>query len=120
MTQDPSQSPLAARRILESVRTRAQRPSAPPLGRAVESVLKPLSRRFATPQSALAADWERIVGPELARVTTPASLRRGVLTVRTSGAAAAALQHRAPEILERVNAFAGAGSARRLAFLQTG
>ncbi|WP_020181262.1 DciA family protein [Methylopila sp. M107] len=66
--------------------------------------------------------WPAIVGPEIAAMTSPQKLsvpprapsanpdappERATLTLRVEGAFALEIQHRAPEIIERVNAHLG-------------
>jgi len=86
----------------------------PPLARKAYRV-----RGFA--QATVISRWPEIVGRALADVTVPARLRfgrgertDGVLEVRIESAFAAELQHREPEILDRVNAFFGYSAVARL------
>ncbi len=72
-------------------------------------------------EAGLLAHWREIVGEELARMAQPAKLsfRRGerfggTLTVKCGGAAALEIQHLAPIVLERVNAYLGYGALGRL------
>jgi hypothetical protein len=69
--------------------------------------------------------WEAIVGPELAEEARPERLSfqrgeraHGTLRLRVAPAAALELQHQAPVIVERVNAFLGYPAVARLAFIQ--
>jgi hypothetical protein len=80
------------------------------LGRA----LGPAARRRGFAEASLLADWPGIVGPELASRASPARLafpagRTGgaVLHLHVSSAAALELQHREPQILERINGYFG-------------
>jgi hypothetical protein len=67
----------------------------------------------------LKAAWPAIVGAELAAATWPESLSSGgVLRLRVVPAAALALQHRGPVVVERVNAYFGRAVASRLAIIQ--
>ncbi|HTS92771.1 MAG TPA: DciA family protein [Stellaceae bacterium] len=73
----------------------------------------------------LLSDWASVVGPELAAETVPVKLafppgerRNGTLRLRVTSAAALAVQHREPQILERINGFLGYPAVRRLALLQ--
>jgi hypothetical protein len=67
----------------------------------------------------LKAAWPQIAGPELAAATWPESLSSGgVLRLRVVPAEALALQHRAPLVVERVNAYFGRAVASRLALIQ--
>src|SRR5882757_3831886 len=61
----------------------------------------------------LRAEWSAVVGPDLARVTRPEALTAGrgrsakLLRLRVSGAAALEVQHKAGQVVERVNAYFG-------------
>jgi hypothetical protein len=66
-----------------------------------------------------------VVGDELAGETLPIKLsfpaggrKNGVLKLRVSSAAALSVQHREPQILERINGFFGYGAVARLALVQ--
>ena len=75
-------------------------------------------RRHGTALTAIAADWEAIVGPALAAVTVPRKLAAGTLTLGCSGPIALELQHLADELLARVNLHLGAAPVQRLRFVQ--
>jgi hypothetical protein len=65
------------------------------------------------------AAWPQIAGAELAAITWPESLSSGgVLRLRVVPPEALALQHRAPLVVERVNAYFGRAVAARLALIQ--
>src|SRR5579864_8888442 len=76
-------------------------------------------------EAQLIAQWDAIMGEELARETLPVKLsfpagarRHGTLRLRVTPAAALLVQHREPQILERVNGFFGYGAVARLALQQ--
>ncbi len=76
-------------------------------------------------EAQLLAEWRAVVGEELAAETLPMKLsfpqgsrRNGVLKLRVSSAAALSVQHREPQILERINGFLGYGAVARLALVQ--
>ncbi len=76
-------------------------------------------------EAQLLAEWRAVVGAELAAETLPVKLsftqgnrRNGVLKLRVSSAAALSVQHREPQILERINGFLGYGAVARLALVQ--
>lgn len=72
---------------------------------------------FALPQ--ILSEWTAIVGEPLGRETSPERLSRaGVLTIRVAGPAATELQHRAPEILERIATYFGHRAVVRLRLLR--
>ena len=76
-------------------------------------------------EGALLAEWSAVVGEQLSGETLPLKLsfpqgrrQNGVLKLRVSSAAALAVQHREPQILERINGFVGYGAVARLALVQ--
>lgn len=76
-------------------------------------------------EAQLLAEWRAVVGEELAAETLPVKLsfvqggrKNGVLKLRVTSAAALAVQHREPQILERINSFFGYGAVARLALVQ--
>ncbi len=76
-------------------------------------------------EAQLLAEWRAVVGEELAAETLPVKLsfvqggrKNGVLKLRVTSAAALAVQHREPQILERINSFFGYGAVARLALIQ--
>lgn len=77
-----------------------------------------------SPLLSLIGIWPEIVGAELARQSRPEKLTGGrakapgTLHLRCTGAAALELQHRVPEILQRVNAFLGFTAVARIALIQ--
>jgi hypothetical protein len=67
----------------------------------------------------LKSEWAAIIGVDWAEVTWPTALGRdGVLKLRTGSGAALELQHRAPLLIERINAFFGRPVVTRLALVQ--
>ena len=82
-------------------------------------------RRFGFVQSSIVSRWREIVGARYAAVSSPESIRfpagkrrNGVLTLVVEGAHAPLMQHVAPAIAERVNAFFGYPAVARVAFRQ--
>ena len=82
-------------------------------------------RRFGFVQSSIVSRWREIVGVRYAAVSSPESIRfpagkkrNGVLTLVVEGAHAPMMQHVAPAIIERVNAFFGYPAVERVAFRQ--
>jgi hypothetical protein len=76
-------------------------------------------------EAQLVAQWEAVVGAELARETLPLKLsfpaggrRHGTLRLRVTPAVALVVQHREPQILERINGFFGYAAIARLALQQ--
>ena len=88
-------------------------------------ILDPAARRRGFAEASLLADWATIVGPTLASRCQPLRIdhapgRRngGTLLLRVGGAAALEIQHAAPQILERINAYFGRRVVRQLRMLQ--
>jgi len=117
-------TPEEALRILAAKRTRPQRRPAPPAGRSLAKLIKSLDERFGQGPGLLQARWREIVGDQLAKVTEPVKLTRGrgttpgALEIKVGGPAATLIQHRAQEIMERVNLFLGEGTVGRLRIVQ--
>jgi hypothetical protein len=93
----------------------------------VAKLTKPVLDKRGRAFAALVGEWAEIVGPALAPVTLPEKLSTGpasdlepgaVLTMRVAGAAALEIQHTAPQILERINAFLGYTAVSRLKLVQ--
>jgi hypothetical protein len=112
--------------------TRKKQPAEQARSRRARSVsdLLPLAggaafRRFGFVQSSIVSRWREIVGVRYAAVSSPESIRfpagkkrNGVLTLVVEGAHAPMMQHVAPAIIERVNAFFGYPAVERVAFRQ--
>jgi hypothetical protein len=82
-------------------------------------------KRFGFVQGAVVSRWTEIVGERYAKVSTPESIRfpagkksGGTLTLAVDGAHAPLLQHLAPMIMERVNAFFGYEAVEKVVFRQ--
>jgi len=83
-------------------------------------------RRFGFVQSSIVSRWREIVGVRYAAVSSPESIRfppgkksAGVLNLVVEGAHAPMMQHVAPAIVERVNAFFGYPAVERIAIRQS-
>ncbi len=83
---------------------------------------RPAFEKFGFPAAALLTDWAAIAGPELAGYTAPERLKwprqpeapedaRGqpaaTLVLRVDGPRAIELQHRLPQLIERINSYFG-------------
>ncbi len=82
-------------------------------------------RKFGFVQSSVVSRWAEIVGPRLAGVSAPESIRfphgkkaDGTLTLVVRGAHAVMLQHVTPEIIERVNRFFGYAAVAKVTIRQ--
>jgi hypothetical protein len=98
---------------LRAIAAELPRIAAPVLGR----------RGFAEGQ--LIAEWPSIIGEDLAEKVTPDRLtfahrerRDGTLRLRVAPAVALEVQHREPQLLERLNAFFGYRAVARLMIIQ--
>ena len=89
-----------------------------PLGALLPAITRPAFRKRAPAAAQVLADWEAVVGPQLAAVTVPRRLIGGTLTLACSGTTAMELQHLSPWVLERVNAYLGGCTVERLRILQ--
>jgi hypothetical protein len=71
----------------------------------------------------LVLHWEKIAGPEVARLARPLRLSQGahggVLTLMAEPAAAVFLSHETRMLAERINAYLGRTAVARLKFVQT-
>ncbi len=113
-----------AARIFAAKRTRPPRRPPPAAGRAVARAIKGLDARFGQGGEGLAAHWTEIVGKALAMRSEPGRLIRSklkpgaTLELRVEGPSSVLIQHQAPDILNRVNLFLGAGAVTGLRIVQ--
>jgi hypothetical protein len=89
----------------------------------LSSTLSAAVRRRGFADERIISDWERIVGSAVARRCRPLKIihgrgRYGTLHVSASGGAALELQHLAPQMIERVNAYFGYPAVGRLQIIQ--
>jgi hypothetical protein len=102
-----------------------------PLHGLAEAVLEPTLKARGFASAAIHRHWAEIAGAELAQWSEPVSLRwpprppgaaedpgGAALTVKVEGAFALDLQHRAPQVVERVNGFLGWRCVERLQLKQ--
>jgi hypothetical protein len=89
-----------------------------PVGALVPALVRPAFRRRAPATAQVLADWEAIMGPALAAVTTPRKLFSGTLSIACSGPMALELQHLAEQLMHRINAHLGHVAVTRLRFVQ--
>jgi hypothetical protein len=94
------------------------------LARSLNKVTRPVLAKRGAAFAALAESWAEIVGPRLADDTLLAKLAQprgggpGTLHLRVTPGLALELQHVAPQLIERINAFLGHRAVERLAFVQ--
>ncbi len=89
-----------------------------PVAALVPGLTRAAFRRRAPAATQVMTDWPAIVGPALARVTTPRRLQGGTLSVACGGPVAMELQHLAGELIARINATIGRPLVERLRFVQ--
>ena len=103
---------------------RAFRGGPRPLAQTVRKVAAPLLRRQGFAEADIVLRWTEIVGERLAarsapeRLETPRGAAAAVLHVRVAPGAGPELQHAAPIVLERINAFFGWRAVDRLRIVQ--
>ena len=98
-----------------------------PVGETLAPLLRPLLGRHALAEAEFLVNWTSIVGEELGRLATPLKLtfpqrqerREGTLHLKCASGAGLELQHRAPQVLERINAYFGYPAVARLALRQS-
>ncbi len=87
-------------------------------------VATPVLRKRGLSEARIVTDWSEIVGPMLAEATSPDKLQTdsrdtpGVLHIRAAGPVAIEVQHLAPQIIERINAYFGYKAVDRLHIIQ--
>jgi len=89
-----------------------------PVGALVPALIRPAFRRHSAAAALIVADWEAIVGPSIAAVTTPRRLSAGCLTISCSGPVAMELQHLSEALMGRINTYLGQSAVSRLRLLQ--
>ena len=133
MTQDKPTDPpvhLLNRRILSSDptklgSTRPARMAPPRVGRYIPKIAKEAFKKFGFTEPHILNYWPEIVGAKLAKFAEPVKVSRvrgndeaAVLTIRVFGPAALELQHREPQILQRINSYYGYRAVGRLRMIQ--
>ena len=88
------------------------------LGATVPGLIRPLAKARGTALASLLAEWPLIVGDELAKVSLPEKLTGTTLRLLVVPAAALVLQHDAPQIIARINAYYGRPAVSRLSLMQ--
>lgn len=96
------------------------------LGVSVEKLMKPIFGARGFGAGTMVADWEKIVGPVLARATMPERIAYpqgersdGTLHLRVASASLALeLQHLEPQMIERINSHFGYRAVARVRLLQ--
>ncbi len=89
-----------------------------PLGALIAPIVRPAFKKRSLGTAQVLADWEVIMGPAIAVMTTPRKLFAGTLTIACVGPVAMELQHLAPTLIGRINAHMGQIIVSRLRFVQ--
>jgi hypothetical protein len=89
-----------------------------PLGALIPPIVRPAFKKRAPATAQVLADWDIIMGPAIAAVTTPRKLFAGTLSIACIGPVAMELQHLAPTLIGRINAHMGQIIVSRLRFVQ--
>jgi hypothetical protein len=89
-----------------------------PIAALMPSITGPAFRRRSPAIARLLIDWEAIVGPALAAITTPERCVAGTLSLACAGPVALELQHLAPKLIERINTHLGRSLVTKLRFHQ--
>lgn len=89
-----------------------------PVGALLPALVRPAFRKRAPATAQVLADWEAIVGPALAAVTTPRKLFSGTLAIACAGPVAMELQHLSEPLMARINGHLGRVAVTRLRFIQ--
>lgn len=97
--------------------------AAPPAGRAVAKIMKPLSGKFGAGRSGLTEHWEDIVGPRFAKISTPLRFLGGrdgrTLLISAPGPAAALITAAGSTIINKANSYLGPGYIRHIKVQQS-
>lgn len=88
-----------------------------PLAKLIPAVTRPALQRRAPGIATLLADWEAIIGPKLAPITTPRKLAAGTLTLACTGPVAMELQYLSEIVIARINTHLGGQPIQRLRFV---
>ena len=88
------------------------------LSAVLPTLVRPILRKKAPSVALLISDWEAVIGPALAAVTTPRKLGAGTLTIACAGPVAMELQYLAPQLLSKINGYLGGNPVARLRFVQ--
>ncbi len=96
------------------------------LGTRLDGLTRKAFTKFGFADDHVLTRWREIVGPQLARLTSPERLSRpakgssggSTLTVRVAGAAALEMQHLSPQIIDKINGFYGRPVVGRLKLVQ--
>ena len=107
---------------LQKTRGKPQYRPAPSAARAVNKVLRPLSKKFGPGVNSLRSHWPQIIGERWASLSQPVAIRRSkgakTLLIKAKGPAAAMLQAQSAQLLDKINQFLGANAITKLTIKQ--
>ena len=84
----------------------------------VPRIARPVFLKRSPASAQLLADWDEIVGPELAAVSYAKRFAAGTLTIACTGVVALELQHRVEPLRQRINSALGRVLVDRIKFVQ--
>lgn len=94
------------------------------ISRSLAKLTRPALEKRGRDFAALVAGWAEVAGPRLAgdtaldRLARPRDGGPGVLHLRVTPGLALEIQHTAPQLIERINAFLGHAAVERIAMVQ--
>jgi len=97
-----------------------------PLTATLAKVNRQASGKRSPIESELSSNWQAVVGPEIAQITLPLEIKfpsakerlGGSLLLAVKAARALEIQHREPQLIERINRFLGYGAVARIKLRQ--
>ncbi len=111
-----------AMNYLEKNRGRPQYRPPPSAAKAVNRVLRPLSRKFGPGIGGLRTNWPDIIGVRWAALSKPVAMRGAkgakTLTIEAKGPAAAMIQAQSAQLLDKINQFLGASTITKITVRQ--
>ena len=107
------------------IKTKPPRSGAPHLSREMSRLLAQLAKKSGAMDPRLAANWEEIVGPDLARLCRPLQTKthgraKSLEVAVANGAAGMQLNYKLGILQQKVNAYLGPNAIARVTIRQTG
>jgi predicted nucleic acid-binding Zn ribbon protein len=94
-----------------------QRTAIKPIGPAIEELLGSLGIKQKLQEYDAVIYWEKVVGPQIAKMSTATQIKKGVLFVQVkTGTWRNELTLRKKEIIERLNSFVGIEAVKDIKF----
>jgi hypothetical protein len=121
----PNQKPAAKKKAPKDQKSTRRWGKIRNIGSIMPGVTRDTMQKRGFMQGEIITRWREIVGNDLADSTSPEKLsfprserRAGTLQIRVAGAAALALQHEEPQVIQRINRFFGYAAVARLKMIQ--